>query len=136
MPTASPEGPVEAQLPAFAEVRIARANLYLSREVCDACLPGLQAVALLRREGQVLIVPLMAGSAGGLLLKLRNLRGDRVVHAQEFFREHGYAEEFVERRYALRWKVEMAALAIVGLMQANPMASQGVPVSGGREGES
>lgn len=97
------------------DVRVARANFYLSREICDAHLAGLHSVALLQHEDRVLIVPLMPGSAGGLLLKLRNGRGDRVIHAQEFFRTHGYLEDFEERHCELRWDAKMAALEVCGL---------------------
>lgn len=94
---------------------VSRANLYLTRELCEQFLPVAQSVALLEREGKVLIVPLMPGSAGGLLLKQRNVRGDRVIHAQEFFREHGYLEDFVQRSCALQWEAERAALVVKGL---------------------
>lgn len=97
---------------------VARANLYLSREVCDAYLAGLQSVALVQRDESVLIVPLVAGSAGGLLLKMRNGRGDRVIHAQEFFREHGYVEDFAERYCDMTWSPELAALVILGLQRS------------------
>lgn len=66
---------------------IARGNIYLPREICDAYFAGISSVALIVREGAIQIVPLSRDSAGGLLLKQRNARGDRVVHAQEFMRE-------------------------------------------------
>ncbi len=94
---------------------VARGNLYLSREVCDACLPGIDAVALLERDGQVMIVPLIPESGGGLLLKIRNVRGDRVIHAQEFFREKGYLEDFEQRVLPVQWDPELAALTIAAL---------------------
>lgn len=97
------------------EVVIARGSFYLSRELCDAYFPGTVSVALIERAGAVLIVPLRADSAGGLLLKQRNARGDRVVHAQEFLREHGVAEQFEPRSLPARWDANSAALAIPGL---------------------
>ena len=99
-------------------VKVAKGNLYLSREICDACLPGVEAVALLDRDLQVMIVPLIPESGGGLLLKVRNLRGDRVIHAQEFFREKGYLEDFEERAFAARWNPESAALQIADIPRA------------------
>lgn len=93
---------------------IARGNFYLTREICDTYLPGILSVALIARDGVVLIVPLTKDSAGGLLLKQRNARGDRVLHAQEFLREKGYPEEFEPRTAMVRWKPESAALAIEG----------------------
>lgn len=107
-----------------ASVIVARANLYLAREVCDAHLAGVQAVALLERDHQAFIVPLAPGSAGGVLLKLRNRHGDRVIHAQEFFRTHGYLEDFEQRCCPLQWNAELAALAIRGLPRAEREGTQ------------
>jgi hypothetical protein len=102
-----------------AEIEIARGDFYLSRELCDAYLPGTEAVALIAREGAVWIVPLARTSAGGLLLKRRNLRGDRVIHAQEFIREKGLPEHFEPRAAPVRWDPDRAALSIEGLLE-NP----------------
>lgn len=97
------------------QVTVARGNLYLSRETCESFLPGIQSIALLDREDRVLIVPLTPESGGGLLLKIRNVRGDRVIHAQEFFREKGYLEDFQERIFALDWSDVSAALVLQNL---------------------
>jgi hypothetical protein len=96
-------------------VSIRRGSIYLSRELCDAHLPDAGAVALLARDDDVLIVPLARQSAGGLLLKVRNARGDRVVHAQEVLRARGLPEDFEERRFTVHWAGELKALAILGL---------------------
>ena len=83
---------------------------------CDRTyLPGIQAVALLDRDDRVLIVPLTSESGGGLLLKFRNAHGDRVIHAQEFFRENGYLEDFQSRRFPVHWSDESAALVVQDL---------------------
>jgi hypothetical protein len=95
-------------------VTIARGSIHLTRELCDAYLPDSGAVALLARDGAVLIVPLARQSAGGLLLKIRNARGDRVLHAQEFLRTLGLPEDFSDRQCGVRWVPEMSALAIEG----------------------
>lgn len=105
-------------LPEGAFAGVTAGTLYLSREVCEAVLPRARSVALLLREGRVLLVPLQPDSAGGLLLKVRNARGDRVIHAQEFFRQHGYVEDFVERRCALSWDETLSALVVEGLPRA------------------
>ena len=99
---------------AGAEVTVARGNLYLTREICDTYLPGVASVALLARDGDVLIVPLIQLSAGGLLLKQRNARGDRVIHAQEFFRNAGLPEEFEPRTMPVHWSRDSAALVVAG----------------------
>ena len=108
----------ESQFGQALTLRVAGANLYLDHETCARFLPDAQAVALLKRDGQVLIVPLAAGSAGGLLLKVRNARGDRVVHAQEFFRSQGLLEDFEQRSFELRWSDESAALVVAGIPNA------------------
>jgi hypothetical protein len=97
---------------------IARGNIYLPRAICDAYFAGISSVALIVREGAIQIVPLSRDSAGGLLLKQRNARGDRVVHAQEFMREKGYPELFEPRTVAVRWNGDLAALSIEGYSPA------------------
>lgn len=94
------------------EVSVVRGNFYLSREICDTYLPGVVSVALVLRDDEVMIVPLMGQSAGGLLLKQRNARGDRVIHAQEFFRNKDLAEEFELRTVPVHWCRDSAALVV------------------------
>ncbi len=91
---------------------MARGNIYLALEICDAYFPNMQSVALIRREDRILIVPLMQESGGGLLLKIRNARGDRVIHAQEFFRAHGLDEDVRARTVPVLWSSESAALTV------------------------
>ncbi|MEO5764579.1 MAG: hypothetical protein ABIR52_04655, partial [Casimicrobiaceae bacterium] len=55
-----------------ATVTIAAANIYLAREIYDTYFGGAAAVALLARDGKLLVMPLVADSAGGTLLKIRN----------------------------------------------------------------
>jgi hypothetical protein len=87
-------------------------SIYLPRELCERYLPHATAVALLARDGALLIVPLDPGSAGGLLLKVRNARADRVIHAHEFFRSHGFAEDIARREVAIRWDADRSALVL------------------------
>ena len=86
-----------------------RGGLYLSREVCDRYFPGLEAVILLRRDDDLLILPVRHAASGGYLLKLRNGAGDRVVNAPDFFREHGVGDE-VERQMSAAWVTKSAGL--------------------------
>jgi len=97
------------------EISVARGNFYLSREICDAFLPGVQSVALLVRDDEVMIVPLVGQSAGGLLLKQRNARGDRVIHAQELFRDKNLPETFELQSMSAHWNADKAALVVGGL---------------------
>ena len=114
MPTAShDEDPLATAL-------VSAGNLYLSSEACARYLPGVESIALLEHDAQVLIVPLTRASGGGLLLKVRNARGDRVVHAQEFFRTHGYVESFETRSVPMRWDEATAALVLANVPRAVP----------------
>lgn len=95
---------------------LTRGSLHVPREVCERFFPHALNVALLAREGRVLMIPLAADSAGGLLLKLRNSRGDRVVLAQEFLRQHGFEEGFPPCEVTALWRPDVAALELQGLV--------------------
>jgi hydrogenase maturation protease len=97
-------------------VNVASGNLYLSREICARYFARVEAVALLARQDEVLILPLSGASAGGLLLKQRNARGDRVIHAQEFFRRHDLPEQDELRAVSGCWSPAAAALVLYGLL--------------------
>lgn len=56
-------------------------RLHIPAGVFDGHLACSTSAALLARDGQLWLLPLLAG-AGGLQIKLRNLRGDRVVESQ------------------------------------------------------
>ena len=101
--------------PAPRAVSVGRGNIYLSRELCARYFAGADAVAVLARAGEMLIMPLARGAAGGTLLKVRNSRGDRVVHAQEFFRAHGYAEDACTHEVDAEWHEAEGALVVRGL---------------------
>jgi len=102
------------------DVRIARGNIYLTRETCEQFFTGIESVALLRRDAAVQIVPLQRGSAGGLLLKVRNAHGDRVIHAQEFLRGNGFIDDFVERVVPARWDPKSASLVLADVPRVAP----------------
>ena len=46
------------------QISIARGNIYLPREVCDAYFRNIENVALLPHEAGFLIIPLMQDAAG------------------------------------------------------------------------
>ena len=98
------------------QVTIGRGNIYIPLKTYDAYLKTIEAVALLPHEHGILIFPLIQDSAGGLLLKVRNLTGDRLVHAQEFFRNNGYVEDFEERPADVRWLTDRAALLVCDVL--------------------
>jgi hypothetical protein len=93
-------------------VTVKRGSLYLAREVYDRYFPQLDAVILLRRDDDLLILPVRHTASGGYLLKLRSAAGDRVVSAPDFFREQGI-EEDREICLTVAWSPEKAALCAV-----------------------
>ena len=101
------------------QISAARGNIYLPKEVCEVYFKGIESVALLPHSEGMLIIPLIQQAAGGSLLKVKNLRGDRVIHAQEFWRQNGYAEEFEERQFAVRWESQRAALLVLGIFSSS-----------------
>ena len=90
-------------------LKLARGSLYLSRAVCDRYFPGLESVILMRRDDDLLVMPVTHAANGGYLLKRRNAAGDRVVTAPDFFRLHGI-DDRVERDLPSMWASESAAL--------------------------
>ncbi len=96
-------------------VRIARGNVYLDSELCAEFLGSAVSVAALNTDGRALLLPLRGSSAGGLLLKVLNSHGDRVVHAPEFLRSLGMEYDSPERTVPVRWCAESAALLLEGL---------------------
>ena len=91
-------------------LRIERGSLHMTRVFYDRYLHGVDSVALLEHDGQLLMMPVQGSATGGLLLKVRNARGDRVVHATEFLVAQG-----LERHHgALRadWNDVMAGLVL------------------------
>ncbi|MGD0719985.1 MAG: hypothetical protein ABR970_02935 [Roseiarcus sp.] len=96
-----------------ATVTLKRGSLYLSRDVADRYLAGLEAIVLLRRGDDLAILPVRHAAAGGSFLKRRNSAGDRVVHAPEFFRAHDVGDD-IERELAVSWSREAAGLVATG----------------------
>jgi hypothetical protein len=94
---------------AKASIVLKRGSLHIDRAVCERYFAGLNAVILLRRANDLLVLPVRHAAAGGYLLKVRNAAGDRIVDAADFFREHdAYALD--ERRLAVAWSAESAGL--------------------------
>ncbi len=101
-------------------VSVANGNIYLPNETFDTYFKGIEAVALLPHEQGILMLPLH-NSAGGLLVKLKNLRGDRVVNAQEFFRTGGFSEDASETEHSVRWLSERGGLLIEQVQKSDPV---------------
>ena len=101
-------------------VTIGRGRVCVSRETCELYLPGVSSAALIERDGQVLLLPLRGPVAGGMLLKQRNLHGDRVMLAGDFLAERGLDPFAAEREFSVRWVSDAGALLIEGLMPVAP----------------
>jgi len=93
-------------------VFVAKGNIYMPLEVYEKYLRHVRSVALLKHDEGVLLLPLVQDSAGGLLLKIRNLHGDRVLSAQEFFRANGFGEMDSGMSCNVTWITERGGLFI------------------------
>ena len=89
-------------------VDIRRGSIRLSSELYDKYFDGREGALLMVREGRVQIVP-VDQVAGGLLVKQRNLRGDRVIHGAEFLRAHDV--EGFEGEVEVNWDSALGALS-------------------------
>ena len=69
------------------QIILKNGNLYLDSELYDTYFNTINAVALLKQESTFLIMPVQQ-AGGGLLLKIKNAKGDRIVHAVEFFQQY------------------------------------------------
>lgn len=90
-------------------LHIRNGNLYLSASLYEKYFPALHSIMLMKRHHTLFILPVMNAGAGGLLLKIRNPQGDRVIHAQEFFRVHGL-DEHCHHMVSVSWDEESASL--------------------------
>lgn len=97
------------------QVRIGDGRVLLPRVICERHFPGASSAALLERDGEVYLVPLMGPSAGGMLLKQANAQGDRVLLASDFLGERGLGQFVTERTFEVRWVDTAGALLIAGL---------------------
>ena len=96
----------EDRLEALVEIRAGR--LYVPAQTYERVLTGFPAVALLASENAWWLIPLKAG-AGGLQLKQRNARGDRVGEAQEFLRSQGVEDAQEAATYSLEFDAKRGA---------------------------
>lgn len=103
--------PVEVHGGCARQVSLRRGSLHLDVSVYDTYFPDLESVVLVLRDGVLLVMPVRHAAAGGLLLKVRNARGDRVVQIQEFLRMHGYDDQ-LDAVCPAAWDARYAALAV------------------------
>jgi len=83
-------------------------NLYLDSELYETYFSAINSVVLLKKDATFLLMPVQQ-AGGGLLFKIKNAKGDRIVHAIEFFQQHGIEVE-EEKVLDVEWSAELAAL--------------------------
>ena len=84
------------------EIALREGRLHIAQAVYEELFSGCVAVALLAREDGWWLLPLRGG-AGGLQIKIRNARGDRVIESQEFFRSQGVDDSPDTQQLSLRF---------------------------------
>lgn len=75
--------------PQVAEVKLRQRRVYIPRAIYEAHFAGSGGVVLLRKDDDLLVLPVRHAASGGYVLKIRNAAGDRVIDAGDFFRDHG-----------------------------------------------
>ena len=90
-------------------ITVKQGGLYIDRTACLLFFPGIETVILLRRDDDLVVLPVTHAAAGGYLLKLRNSAGDRVVNAADFFRSHAIDDE-MQCDWVAEWSEEWSGL--------------------------
>ncbi len=90
------------------KLEIRRGSLRLSKELYDKYFDGREGALLMVRDDRVQVVP-VDQLAGGLIIKQRNLRGDRVILGAEFLRAHDV--EGFEGEVEVQWESALGALS-------------------------
>lgn len=94
-----------------ASIHVRRGNLYFHASLYERYFADLHSAILMRKADVLCILPVVNTNAGGLLMKIRNAQGDRVIHAQEFFRNHAIDEQF-EEKVPVAWDSASACLRV------------------------
>lgn len=92
-------------------ITIKGGKIYLSVEMYDTYFAGRDSAALIKWQGDLLLLPVVSQAQGGLLIKITNLRGDRVVDAVDVLRrlDVSDAKTFV---CSAQWSSEMSGLVL------------------------
>lgn len=86
-----------------------RGSLHLSAETYREFFGGAGTVQLLRRDRDLLILPMQAVTQGAYPIEVRTTAGDRIIHALGFFNAHGIGEN-IELELPVTWSDADAAL--------------------------
>jgi hypothetical protein len=109
-----------------AHVQVRGGRLHIPSAIYDRLLAPCPAVALLVQDGQWWLLPLHSG-AGGLQVKLRNAAGDRVVEAQEFFRQQGLEDEAPAQDLELLFDAARGGFALRACWPSHSETTSGLP---------
>ena len=85
-------------------------SLRISREVYARYFDGCEGALLIERDEGLCVVP-VEPTSGGLLVKQRTRRGDRVIHAQEFFAQRG-VDPLLEAELPIEWNPKLGCLTL------------------------
>lgn len=92
-------------------VRLENGSLYLDADVYAAFFGSRDSVAVLSRDEQIALFPLSPDGVGGSFAKIKNARGDRVIHARELLRGLDL-DDSESHELIARWDPELAALVL------------------------
>lgn len=93
------------------KIDVRAGSVYLPAEVAEVYFRGVDAVALLIRDGVLQILPVRQTASGGCLLKIRNAAGDRVASAPALFEANGL-RDWQATDLTARWSSDHAGLLI------------------------
>ena len=86
-----------------------RGNIYVPAGIYGKYFHRVEAVALLSRGNDIVLMPLHGEGRGGLLLKVKNARSDRVIHARDFLSSIDIRED-IAFDAEFRWDRELTGL--------------------------
>lgn len=92
-------------------VEVKNGAVYLPGAIAEQHFGKLETVILIRRDFNLLVMPVHDVTAGGYLLKRRNASGDRVIHGADFLRDQGFDGDRSKRCEAY-WDASAAALVL------------------------
>ena len=92
-------------------VDVRRGAVYLPAAVAETYFNGIEAVIMLIRDGDLLVMPVHQMASGGCLLKRRNAAGDRVASAPDVFEANGLGDLSADALEG-RWLTEAGAFCV------------------------
>jgi len=91
-------------------VTIKRGSLLVPRAIYDRYFEAHEGAVLFDKGDRLCVLP-VSGAAGGILVKQKNLAGDRAIDATEFLRTRGW-DDWGEYACDAGWDAELGALSL------------------------